>query len=155
MSKHYVGFEPSGGSDGDAELNELHATEADLQAPHDARAAEIDALTHADQLARDFAEIERAVVTLRNAEPGLEPWSETSVEDPLTVPAPRPPSVWLVIGALWLLLSLIAGCAVVSITHWNPAHAALHSAHASASIGVAVGGGRKHRADNDLQIKPE
>jgi hypothetical protein len=152
MSKHYVGFEPSGGSDSDAELNELHATEADLQAPHDARAAEIDALTHADQLARDFAEIERAVVALRKAEPGLEPWAETSLEDPLAVSPSKPPSVWLVIGALWFLLAAIAGCAVVTIAHWTPAHAGIRNAQES--VGVTVGGGRKHRAGDDLQIKP-
>jgi hypothetical protein len=152
MSKHYIGFEPSDGSDGDAELNELHTAEANLQAPHDARAAEIDSLVHADQLARDFAEIERAVVALRKAVPGLEPWAETSIEDPLTVSPSRPPSVWLVMGALWLLLVLIAGCAVVTIAHWTPAHAGIRNAHAS--VGITVRGGRKHRAGNDLQIKP-
>jgi hypothetical protein len=151
MSKHYVGFEPSGGSD-DAELSDLHAAEANLQAPHDARAAEIDALTHADQLARDFAEIERAVVALRKAEPALEPWDDALVEDPLAVSPSKPPSVWLVIGVLWFLLVLVAGCAVVSIAHWTPAHAGIRNAHAS--VGVAVGGGRKHRAGDDLQIKP-
>ena len=151
MSKHYVGFEPSGGSD-DAELSELHASEADLQASHDARAAEMDALTHADQLARDFAEIERAIAALRKAEPGLEPWAETSLEDPFAVSPSKPPSVWLLIGALWFLLAAIASCAVVTITHWTPAHAAIRSPHAS--VGVAVSGGRKHRAGDDLQIKP-
>jgi hypothetical protein len=151
MSKHYVGFEPSGGSD-DAQLSELHASEADLQAPHDARAAEIDALTHADQLARDFAEIERAIAALRKAEPGLEPWAETSLEDPLAVSPSEPPSVWLLIGALWLLLAAVAGCAVVTIAHWTPAHAGIRSVHASA--GVAVSGGRKHRTGDDLQVKP-
>jgi hypothetical protein len=146
MSKHYVGFESSGGSD-DAELGELHAAEADLQAPHDARAAEID-----NQLAHDFAEIERAVVALRKAEPGLEPWAETSLEDPLAVSPSKPPSVWLLIGALWFLLAAVAGCAVVTIAHWTPAHAGIRSVHTS--VGVAVSGGRKHRTGDDLQIKP-
>ena len=152
MSKHYIGFESSDGSDGDAELNELHAAEADLHAPHDVGAAEISSLAHADQLARDFAEIERAIVALRKAEPGLEPWAETSVEDPLAASPSRPPSVWLVIGALWFLLALIGGCAVVTIAHWTPAHAGIRNVHAS--VGVAVGGGRKHRSGDDLQIKP-
>jgi hypothetical protein len=153
MSKHYIGFEPSDGSDGDIELNELHAAEADLQAPHDARAAEIDSLTPAGQLARDFAEIERAVVALRRSEPGLEVWVESSVEDPLLSVSPsQPPSVWLVVGALWFLLVVIGCCAVVTIAHWTPAHAGMRSA--SASVGVAVGGGRKHRSGEDLQIKP-
>jgi hypothetical protein len=151
MSKHYVGFELSGGSDGDAELNELHAAQADLHVS--VGATDLDSLAHADQLARDFAEIERAVVALRKAEPRLEPWAEASVEDPLAVAPSRAPSVWLVIGALWLLLLLIGGCAVASIAHWSPAHAGLRSTHAS--VGVAVGGGRKHRADDDLQIEPQ
>jgi hypothetical protein len=153
MSKHYIGFEPSGGPDGDTELNDLHVAEADLHAPDEAGTAEASSLAHADQLARDFDEIERAIVALREIEPGLEPWDETSVEDPLAVPPSGPPSVWLVIGAMWLLLVLIAGCAVVTISHWTPAHAGTRNVHAS--IGVAVSGGRKHRADNDLQIKPE
>jgi hypothetical protein len=152
MSKHYVGFEPSGGSDGDTKLSEPHAAEADLQAPHDARAAETDGLAHADQLARDFAEIDRAVVALRKAAPGLEPWTEASVEDPLAVSPSRPVSVWLVIGVLWFLLVLIATCAVVTIAHWTPAHAGIRSAHAS--VGITVGGGRKHGAGDNLQIKP-
>jgi hypothetical protein len=153
MSKHYIGFEPSDGSDGDIELNELHTAEADLQAPHDARAAEIDSLTQADQLAREFAEIERAVFALRKAEPGLEPWAETSVEDPLLAASPsQPPSVWLVVGALWFLLVVIGCCAVVTIAHWMPAHAGIRNA--SISVGVTVGGARKHRSGDDLQIKP-
>jgi hypothetical protein len=152
MSKHYIGFEPSDGSDGDAELNDLQVAEADRHAPHEAGAAEASSLAHADQLARDFDEIDRAIVALREAEPGLEPWDETSVEDPLAVSPSRPPSVWLVIGALWLLLAFIAGCAVVTIAHWTPAHAGMRNVHAS--VGVAVGGGRKHRLGDDSQIKP-
>jgi hypothetical protein len=153
MSKHYIGFEPSDGSDGDVELDELHAAEANLQAPHDARAAEIDSLAHVDQLVRDFAEIERATAALRKAEPGLEPWAETSVEDPLLAASPsQPSSVWLVVGALWFLLVVIGCCAVVTIAHWSPAHAGMRSAQAS--VGVTVGGGRKHRSGNDLEIEP-
>jgi hypothetical protein len=141
MSKHYLGFEPSGEPDGIAAQGELRASEAS--------AADADSLSHADQLARDFAEIDRAVVALRKAEPALEPSAETSLEDPLTIMPPRPPSVWLVIGALWFLLALVAGCAVVSMAHWNPAHAGVRAAH-HASIGVAVGGARKHRAGDDF-----
>jgi hypothetical protein len=152
MSKHYIGFEPSDGSDGDAELNDLHAAETDFHAPREVGVAHASSLAHADQLARDFDEIERAIVALRQVEPGLEPWDETSVEDPLAVSPSRPPSVWLVIGALWFLLALIAGCAVVTIAHWTPAHAGMRNVHAS--VGVAVGGGRKHRLGDDPQIKP-
>ena len=105
MSKHYLGF---------SRLKNRAATRNKVRhlllkllsdGPHDEATAEAGSLSHADQLERDFAEIERAVVTLRKAEPALEPWAETSVEDPLAVTPSRPPSVWLVIGALWLLLA--------------------------------------------------
>ena len=80
MSKHYIGFEPSDGSDGDAELtsftplkliSKLLMTRGPQRSIHSRTR---------DQLARDFAEIERATAALRKAEPGLEPWAETSVE---------------------------------------------------------------------------
>ena len=146
MSKHYIGFEPSGGSDGNAKLNDVHGAEADLQATRQMESGK------ADPLARDFDEIERAIVALRGAEPGLEPWDEASIEDPLTVSPSRPPSVWLVIGALWLLLAVIAGCAVVTIAYWTPAHAGMRNAHTS--VGVTVGGARKHRLSDNPQVKP-
>jgi hypothetical protein len=151
MSKHYLGFEPSGESDDNVEQAELRTSEDSLRGSD---AAVADSLSHADQLAHDYAEIERAVIALRKAEPGLEPSAETSFEDPLAIMPPRPPSVWLVIGALWFLLALVAGCAVVSMAHWTPAHAGMRDAH-HASIGVAVGGGRKHRAGNDFEVQPE
>ena len=154
MSKHYLGFVPFGETDGTVEQNELRTSEASLRDPHDEAAAEVDSVSQADQLERDFAEIERAVIALRKAEPALEPSDETSLEDPLAIMPPRPPSVWLVIGALWFLLALVAGCAVVSMAHWTPAHAGMRSAH-HASIGVAVGGARKHRAGDDFQVQPE
>ncbi len=154
MSKHYVGFVPSGESDDTGEQSELRTSEASLRGPNDEAAIELDSLSHADQLERDFAEIERAIIALRKAEPALEPSAEASFEDPLAIMPPRAPSVWLVIGALWFLLALVAGCAVVSVAHWNPAHAGIRSAH-HASIGVAVRGGRKHRAGDDFQVQPE
>jgi hypothetical protein len=154
MSKHYLGFVPSEGSDDTLGQNEPLTSEASLRAPHDEAAVEMNSLSHIDQLQRDFAEIERAVVALRRAEPALEPSVDTSLDDPLTIMPPRAPSVWLVIGALWFLLALVAGCAVVSMAHWNPAHAGVRSAH-HASIGVAVGGARKHGAGDDFQVQPE
>jgi hypothetical protein len=154
MSRHYVGFVPSEESDDTVQQNELRTSGASPRAPSNEAVAEVDSLSHADQLERDFAEIERAVIALRKAEPALEPSAETSFEDPLAIMPPRPPSVWLVIGALWFLLALVAGCAVVSVAHWNPAHAGMRLAH-HASIGVAVGGARKHRAGDDFQVQPE
>jgi len=144
MSKHYFGFVPSVESDDTVEQSELQTSETSLRGSPD----------EAVQLQRDFAEIERAVVSLRRVRPALEPSAEASLEDPLTIMPPRPPSVWLVIGALWFLLALIAGCAILSMAHWTPAHAGIGSAH-RASIGVPVGGGRKHRAGDDFQVQPE
>jgi hypothetical protein len=153
MSKHYSGFAPFGEPDGTVEQNELHASEASLRGPHD-KDPTLDSLPHTDELERDYAAIERAVIMLRKAEPTLEPSAETSFEDPLAIMPPRPPSVWLVIGVLWFLLAMVAACAVVSMARWTPAHAGMGSAH-HASIGVSVRSGRKHRADNDFQVQPE
>ena len=154
MSKHYLGLVPSRESDGSVEQSELRTREASLCGPYDRAAVEVDSLSQADELERDFAEIERAVIALRKGEPALQPSAETSGDDPLAIMPPSPPSVWLVMGALWLLLALVAGCAVISMAHWNPAHAGMRSAH-HASIGVAVGGARKYRAGDDFQVQPE
>jgi len=154
MSKHYLGLVPSGEPEGTAEQSELRASEASPRGPYEGAAAETGSLAHAGQLEREFAEIERAVIALRKAEPALEPSAETSFEDPLAIIAPRPPSVWLVIGALWFLLALVAACAVVSMAHWSPAHAGMRIVR-HASIGVAVGSARKHRFGDDFQVQPE
>jgi hypothetical protein len=154
MSRHYFGFVPSGEPDGTVEQNELRISEVSLRGPNEKGPAALDSQPHTDEFERDFAEIERAIVTLRRAEPALEPSAETSFEDPLAIMSPRPPSVWLVIGVLWFLLALVAGCAVVSVARWTPAHAGIRSAH-PASIGVSIRGGRKHRAGDDFQVEPE
>jgi hypothetical protein len=154
MSKHYFGFVPSGESDGTVEQNELRTSDASLRGPHEQGPAGPDLLPHGDELERDYAEIARAVIALRKAEPALEPSAEASFEDPLVIMPPRPPSVWLVIGVLWFLLALVAGCAVISVARWTPAHAGISSAH-HASIGVSIRGGRKHRAGDDFQVQPE
>jgi hypothetical protein len=138
MSNRSLSFVASGEPDVGVEQNDLR----------------VDSLFGSDQLERDLAEIERAVVALRKAEPALEPSAEVSLEDPLAVLPPRPPSVWLLIGALWLLLALVAGCAVVTVTHWSPAHAATRSVR-HASISVAVGRPRQHGTGDDLQVQPE
>jgi hypothetical protein len=66
-----------------------------------------------DQLARDLAEIEAASAALRKAEPGLESW--TKIEEPAIAPKPR--SVWLLVGALWLSTALVIAIAVVAIAN--------------------------------------
>jgi hypothetical protein len=153
MSTQDLGFVASGEADDTVKQDEPRASEASPRGARDGFAAEA-ASSDADQLERDFAEIERAVVALRRAEPALELSAETSLQDPLTIMPSHPPSVWLVMGALWFLLALVAGCAVVSMAHWTPAHAGIRIAHHT-SIGVAIGGARKHRADDDFQVQPE
>ncbi len=84
-------------------------------APMAATAAEIEearALKRAagEQLARDLADIERATVALREAEPALQSWSQ-----PVTaaVRAPRP--LWVMIGVLWLSAAIVTVGAAVAI----------------------------------------
>jgi hypothetical protein len=154
MSKHYLGLVPSGESDGGLEQNGLRTSNASLRGAYDGAPADVDSPSHADQLERDLADIARAVIALRKAEPALEPSAEISLEDPIAIMTHRPPSVWLVIGALWFLLALVAGCAVVTVAHWSPAHAGIRSAR-HASIGITVGRRREHGAGDDFQIQPE
>jgi len=63
-----------------------------------------------EQLARDFADIERAIAALQRAEPALESWSRPAL------PADsRPRPLWLLIGVLWLSTALITVGAIVVI----------------------------------------
>ena len=66
-----------------------------------------------DQFARDIAEIERAAAALREGEPDLEPWTTgtTAVLD-----QPKPRSVWLFVGAIWITTVLVTGAATLAIT---------------------------------------
>ena len=63
-----------------------------------------------EQLARDIAEIERASLALRRAEPALESWNAPPT--PLTG-QPRP--VWLIIGVVWVSTALVTLGAVFAI----------------------------------------
>ena len=58
-------------------------------------------------LARGYAEIERASATVRQLEPQLEIW----LPDMVPASEPRPPySVWAVIGGIWIsTISVVAG----------------------------------------------
>jgi hypothetical protein len=61
-----------------------------------------------EQLARDIADIEAAAAVLRTAQPALTSWVKPP---PAAVPKPR--SLWLLIGVLWLSTALVtAGAAV-------------------------------------------
>jgi len=64
-----------------------------------------------DHLEREIAAIERAAAALRQAEPGLESWTD--------LPAPamhKPRPIWLLIGVLWLSTALVTIGAVFAIS---------------------------------------
>lgn len=66
-----------------------------------------------NQLERDIAEIERAVAALREGEPDLEPWTNS------TPPPPEPRkfrSVWFFVGTIWIATVLVTGAATLAIT---------------------------------------
>jgi hypothetical protein len=66
-----------------------------------------------DQFTRDIADIERAAAALRAGEPDLEPWT-TGTSAVLDQPKPR--SVWLFVGAIWITTVLVTGAATLAIT---------------------------------------
>ena len=58
------------------------------------------------QLASAIAEIEQASAALKSVEPALEPWlPETAAAEDTR----KPRSVWVLIGAIWLAMAVIAG----------------------------------------------
>jgi len=63
-----------------------------------------------EQLAHDIADIERASLALRRAEPALESW--TAPPAPM-LGQPRP--VWLIIGVVWISTALVTLGAVFAI----------------------------------------
>jgi hypothetical protein len=72
-----------------------------------------------EQFARDIADIERATLALRRAEPSLEMWSEagseTRTDDAATLVIRKTRPVWLLIGLLWLSTALVTVGAVAAI----------------------------------------
>lgn len=109
----YLGYQPSGGADGDA--GDLQEFEAALHGPDHGTANEAGALAQNDQIARDIAEIERATAALRKAEPALETWTAPWPADtPAGTPRKLRP-VWLLIGLLWLSTALLTAGAVAAI----------------------------------------
>jgi len=64
-----------------------------------------------EQLAREFADIERASAALRLGEPGLQSWTKPAA--PAALKKPRP--LWLLIGILWLSTALVAAGAIAAI----------------------------------------
>lgn len=107
------GDAPSGGLDGEA-LNQIRAFETALRGdpPETGEAA---APGQPDQLARDFADIERAAEALRRAQPALEAWSCPRTGDRPAAGMRRPRPVWLLIGLLWISTALVTVGAVAAI----------------------------------------
>lgn len=118
MPKHYLGYPPSGDSDGDTALSEVHAFDMALRGNRYGAAGEADTLEHTDQVARDIADIERAALALRKAEPALETWTATLSDDPMAVLPRKPRPVWLKIGLLWLSTALVTAGAVAAIARF-------------------------------------
>ena len=90
-----------------------------LAGPHHEVDGDIGIVRANDQFARDIAEIERATVALRRAEPSLEMWgeagSETRTDDAATLTIRKARPVWLLIGLLWLSTALVTVGAVAAI----------------------------------------
>jgi hypothetical protein len=116
MPKHYLGY-PSG-SDGDAALSEIRAFDTALRGNRYGVAGEASALGHADQVARDIADIERAAAALRKVEPALETWTAAVSDDPSAMLPRKPRQVWLTIGLVWLSTALVTAGAVAAIARF-------------------------------------
>jgi len=115
MPKHYLGYSPSSGSEGEAVLSEIQAFDTALRGKNYAAAREGGALGHSDQVARDIADIERAVAALRKAEPALETWTAVSSDDPSALLPRKPRQVWFTIGLVWLSTAIVTAGAVAAI----------------------------------------
>jgi hypothetical protein len=108
MPNHDLGYQPSGGEDGDVALSEIDAFDTALRGGRHGAARDIGAPEPADQVARDIAEIERAAATLRRAQPALEAWTTGSNNELPAVTPRNPHPVWLLIGLLWMSTALVA-----------------------------------------------
>lgn len=121
MSEQHLGAFPSAQNRGAAELPEprdaapqrRRATDRTTDRTADRAAEETHVLTRfeQDQLAREFADIERASAALRLGEPALRSWTKPAL--PQATKKPRP--LWLLIGILWLSTALVTVGAVAAI----------------------------------------
>jgi hypothetical protein len=113
MSEHYLGSEPSADASSNAILPEPRNVEPPRRRATDMIGEDAHALTRfeQDQLAREFADIERASVALRLGEPALRSWTKPTM--PTAAKKPRP--LWLLIGILWLWTALVTVGAVAAI----------------------------------------
>jgi hypothetical protein len=112
MSGHSLGSLPSDQSIDDALVFEPRRAE-----PHERAADKIVDGTRAltqfeqDQLAREYADIERASAALRLGQPQLRSWSTPA----FPAAAKKPRALWLLIGILWLSTAVITVGAVAAI----------------------------------------
>jgi hypothetical protein len=113
MSEHYLGSLASGRAGDDAIMADARSVEPPRRRATDKIAEDTRSLTRfeQDQLAREFADIERATAALRLGEPRLQSWTE-----PAAPAAPRPRPLWLLIGILWLSTAIVTVGAVAAIT---------------------------------------
>ena len=118
MRQHHHGDDTTGGASGEAMLSNVHAFETALRVSRDG-AGEAGSLQQPDQIARDLADIERAIAALRKAEPALETWNETPADnlsqDPAMPAMRKPRPVWPLIGFLWLSTALVIVGALAAI----------------------------------------
>jgi hypothetical protein len=112
MSEHDLGSPLTQRSEAGAVPLESDGFEPAASRVADDDAADINALRRfeQEQLARDYADIERASAALRLAEPALQSWSK-----PATAATPKARPLWLLIGVLWLSTALVTAGAVVAI----------------------------------------
>jgi hypothetical protein len=112
MSEQSLGSLPPDHASDDAVLLEPRGIEPPRRRATDRIAEDSRALTRfeQDQLAREFADIERATAALRLGEPALRSWTK-----PATPPAPKLRPLWLLIGILWLSTAIVAAGAVAAI----------------------------------------
>lgn len=112
MSEHSLGSLPTDRSNDDVILIES------LDEPHRFFSADVpaDAIALArferEQLAREYADIERASAALRLGQPALQSWSKPAAAAAI---AKKPRSLWLLIGILWLSTAVVTVGAVAAI----------------------------------------
>lgn len=112
MSEQYLGPLPTGRTGHDPELAAARSTEPPRRRATDKVAGDTRALTRfeQDQLAGEFADIERASAALRLGEPALQSWTK-----PAATAAAKPRPLWLLMGILWLSTALVTVGAVAAI----------------------------------------
>jgi hypothetical protein len=112
MPMHNLGLlrsDTSAGGMVSVELRRLAAARRDVE-DKIAGVSAVLAQTERDQLARDFADIERATEALRRMAPALQSGSR-----PPAARGRQPRPVWMLIGVLWLSTALVTAGAVVAI----------------------------------------